>query len=1068
MLRQPDCVELCVIRSMAGERDRRLLLWEDAEMMGSASFLDRMLAAQDLNILKEIILLAFKERMRDTYASGVLVEQSVQWIKYQMDCWVKYFTCTHNLNIRPYLLEAGFYDPAAPPATLSGPLPLPYYTLCSVGVIPDPGVPPITPWPPDCTIPGPDYWIDQVIDASELAGIVTGAEAILVLVISDQDNLNLAEAPINEMTVWDGFQWNPTGPLAPGLTFQVLNSDEFLVVLGDGTIAPWFPGVILEVNNQVDPCVVTLISTHPALSAIGSRQIVVEVSQDNGATWQVFYSGSEQGLATSITVANDQCVEYDLARVRYSGSGCVWGPFSTTIINEPVPPVDCTITPDHVAIAVDASFEASAVAGVNYYIVSDDTNALNLWASHVGETVTDAVFVVPVLNDLIEDPNTTLFWIALASGPALYHTPIQATELWNQYYLESLSPSLHALPGRSLLVELFDGSVWTPIYNGPESVFVVPQILPGTAGAQGIRSSYTTTFVNGTCTYGPFAGNDLSAEFFHLISNRAGTVLLPNFQISMVASNGDWRYRLWDGVEGAVNTFLSIPVPTTGLYSGTTPKEVLGWPVLNPGDTLPAGVFTSISAASQGLILADITRLANLGVVNITGNPLLTSLPMHPSAEPTNVIVNDNGLTTLVIPGTSLLTLQGNNNQVSVLDLDPFLSLNSVIFTNNNLATVSMLLNVAAVTINFRGNNLTSFNPVNNVLCTSLNLFDNLINAPVNVSTLTVLQTLILSSNAIPSQATAGPAAALQDFQIENNSLIAGGLNVTTNTGLLKLLTTNNPALGDITGLATCVLLQELRCANCGITTIPATLTALQKLYAGDNAGLVAVGLPTYTALVECDLNDCALTVADPTACPNLQYLNLSGNIIAAGVVNTTLNAALRSVGLVGCGLNSHDPTGNALLEELYLGNDPGITVMPNLANNLVLRIYESPGCPVTTFAIASTVVRQINILGAACPTINVSGKAQLNRLQVGSNSVCTTLNFANCAVNDIVMNAMPALTDVDARNNALPQVMSDHVVSSLPAGAPPGSLCRLEGGTNAIPNPALVAAKPNWIITTN
>jgi hypothetical protein len=737
---------------------------------------------------------------------------------------------------------------------------------------------------------------------------------------------------------------------------------------------------------------------------------------------------------------------------------------------EPVGPVpfDCTITPSWTAIAVDASFQASAVAGVQYLIATDTVPSGNLWASHLNQTVIDGVFAVQAEGSVGLDPITTTLW-TIGGGVAGHLYPaIDLVDMGaGTYILTSQYPNVNGNRTWNVQVQgSADGTTWVPLYTGPEAALADPLWVYNLPDFVEVRVLYRF----GLCDYGPFPGVGALGPFFFMVSNRAANVGGDaNLTVSVIASTGDFHYRLWDGTQGGGTTSLNVPFPVTGPFSGTAQKPFYGWPVLNPGDILPSGQFASISSSGEGLIVCDLSGLAAVTVVNITGNPGLPAVTFNPAAAPVTVILNDNGLTgTLIIPGAALTSVQANNNQLVGLPLNAFPNLTSVIAVNNQFATQDTSANAQLVTINFRGNDLTTFNPAANTLCTFLNLAFNAINAAVPLTGLSVLQTLLLDDNLLPGQVTSAPGSALQTFTIQNNQLAPGSLNVTPNTGLLTLYTSNNPNLGDITGLALCVLLQDLRCANCGITTIPATLTALQKLYAGDNAGLAVVGLPTYTALVECDLNDCALTVADPTACPNLQYLNLSGNIIAAGVVNTTLNAALRSVGLVGCGLNSHDPTGNALLEELYLGTNPGITVMPNLANNLVLRIYESPGCPVTTFAIASTVVRQINILGAACPTINVSGKSLLTRLQVGSNAVCTTLDFSNCAVNDITMNAMPSLLSVNGSNNALPLAMVNHVVSSLPLSAPPGSTCRLEGGTNAVPSPALVAAKPNWIITTN
>ena len=74
----------------------------------------------------------------------------------------------------------------------------------------------------------------------------------------------------------------------------------------------------------------------------------------------------------------------------------------------------------------------------------------------------------------------------------------------------------------------------------------------------------------------------------------------------------------------------------------------------------------------------------------------------------------------------------------------------------------------------------------------------------------------------------------------------------------------------------------------------------------------------------------------------------------------------------------------------------------------------------------------------------------------------------------DVMGTSIPAtVIDLRMHNNALTQVAVDRVLTSLDAAGGTGGLVKLEGGTNAVPSAAGLAAKTSlegkgWTVTVN
>ena len=329
---QPDCVELCLIRAMSTYRGKLLDRYYAAEMFGEKDNISAMLVQmQDLDLLRRMVVIAFKDWMAQTLAANMAqsgkLSQADIWEQYDMGCWVEHFRCRYGQDIRPWLLEAGFYDPIAVPVT-STDLPTPYPLPCGE-TIPHPP-PTLISWPPDCNLDEPDFWVSFAGDASlmeYLQTIATPDIAIIFLVTSDVQNLNLVTAPVDQITVWGGTSWNTSGLLPPGTTFQAVGGGYY-VVDGAQHVVPWFPSVVAY--DDGNPCTLSIASSHPTLSITGTRGARVEVSSD-GVNWVTIYNGPEVSLSSAMIVDTD-CGTYQFTRVTYYEGNCIWPPVLGPVI----------------------------------------------------------------------------------------------------------------------------------------------------------------------------------------------------------------------------------------------------------------------------------------------------------------------------------------------------------------------------------------------------------------------------------------------------------------------------------------------------------------------------------------------------------------------------------------------------------------------------------------------------------------------------------------------------------------------------------------------------------------
>ena len=603
---QPDCVELCLVRAMEPTRKALLEKFYSSAAFGEGGCMDYLVQMQDLSVLKRLVVVAFEERMRDFF-NDADSGQELYWSLYGMSCWVDYFRCQYGINIKPWLLTAGFYDPAYSVPETEEPLPLPILVPC--GVVEPPEPPELLPWPPDCNLEEPTYTVDHIIDAAGLAGIVTGGSVITALIISDVGGLGLPEAPPHQITTWDGLSWTPGGPLTPGDTIGGPAS-EYYFTLADATVANYFPALIGQTNDNVSPCTLTLVSTYPAFSILGTRGVLVEASVD-GVSWDVVLSNvTEQQLAVPLIVQTD-CSGYLFTRITYFNEFCIYGPY--------IGPV--TAAPGAESIA---SFELRSEDGVSDMCLStaptvhpinyldDEHWTLSFWFKGDSLAIDDVNVLASLQAFTFLSPSAPIagqafgnlrfdnLWLAGLSlnmsfgqangvgqlfgflddsGSTLY-MPFDPTE-WHHYCIVRNGP-LVLTPGQAVnqmdVFKLFvdgnlipDARVWstnfTPVSDWPS--------FPTGQAAQGLVVGASSIYGLGTALNGEICLGNMDEIYVCKTSRTDNEVLNKIYTNQMEIEDASWDRVLWWRAEGDV-------AGASGVNSNST---------LTPNATMQGNVF---------------------------------------------------------------------------------------------------------------------------------------------------------------------------------------------------------------------------------------------------------------------------------------------------------------------------------------------------------------------------------------------------------------------------------------------------------------------------------------------
>lgn len=531
-----------------------------------------------------------------------------------------------------------------------------------------------------------------------------------------------------------------------------------------------------------------------------------------------------------------------------------------------------------------------------------------------------------------------------------------------------------------------------------------------------------------------------------------------------------------------------------------------------------AKAVTSITASMLNITsLVGIEYFSNLETIDVSFNKLET-LDLSHSPKLTSVLVNGNKLQNLSLAGlTALQTLDCSNNKLTALNVSESENLKTLACSGNNIGALNVKKNKALTDLQCSNNQLNSLDLKNNTALETLFCRKNGISV-LDVTKLTALKNLDCSNNGLASL-NLYQNTLLETLYCGNNSLTS--LGVSANTAL-TLLDCSGDALTAL-DITKNTALETLNCANNAMTSMDVSRNvallsvnckgnmSMTKLWVKNAAQAAALTiqkeditqiafndgginipdakLKSYLlalfdddedgeiSIVEAEnvqnVNCSGRGISDLTGlecCPNLKYLNFSGNnvaiadlpnltqletVVAYGNVLTRLNLnndiALKSLYVIDVNTNALSGTscvieGFAQSASLKIGlastpytsltvkNSTALTALDITDNTQLIELIASGNPSVTSLDISTLEsLTDLDVNASGLTALDVSRNVELVSLDCSSNAL-TALNVNNntalvnldCADNDLstlrVTNNI-LLDKLDCSDNALANI---------------------------------------------
>lgn len=465
-----------------------------------------------------------------------------------------------------------------------------------------------------------------------------------------------------------------------------------------------------------------------------------------------------------------------------------------------------------------------------------------------------------------------------------------------------------------------------------------------------------------------------------------------------------------------------------------------------------AKAVTSITASMLNITsLVGIEYFSNLETIDVSFNKLET-LDLSHSPKLTSVLVNGNKLQNLSLAGLSALqTLDCSNNKLTALNVSESENLKTLACSGNNIGALNVKKNKALTDLQCSNNQLNSLDLKNNTALETLFCRKNGISV-LDVTKLTALKNLDCSNNGLASL-NLYQNTLLEALYCGNNSLTS--LGVSANTAL-TLLDCSGDALTAL-NITKNTALETLNCANNVMTSMDVSRNvallsvnckgnmSMTKLWVKNAAQAAALTiqkeditqiafndgginipdakLKSYLlalfdddedgeiSIVEAEnvqnVNCSGRGISDLTGlecCPNLKYLNFSGNNVAiADLPNLTQLETVVAYGNVLTRLNLNN---DIALKSLYV-----IDVNTNALSGT--------SCVIEGFAQSASL--KIGLASTPYTSLTVKNSTALTALDITDNTqLIELIASGNPSVASLDISTLGSLTDLDVNASGL------------------------------------------------
>lgn len=442
--------------------------------------------------------------------------------------------------------------------------------------------------------------------------------------------------------------------------------------------------------------------------------------------------------------------------------------------------------------------------------------------------------------------------------------------------------------------------------------------------------------------------------------------------------------------------------------------------------------ITELNCEENDLTVLDVSMLPSLVTLDCSGNRIV-SLNVSKNTAIRTLDCGGNAIKTLNVSNNrALVSLDCGDNYLTDLNLRYNTALTSLDCSSNSISLLDLSKNTELAELNCSGNALRSLLLLANPKLVTLDCSANSLYS-VDVSACTLLETFNCSSNEL-TQIDVSKCASLVILNCSGNKLTS--VNVSANSNLVSLDCSANP------DLATIWMSGESQEQSVGLVTDsgeifyndgglvipdPALKNYLVTNYDYDGDGEISIAEAEAITQVNC--RNLGITdLSGLEACPNLEYLDCSGNSIS--VMDLPHLTKLTSVICYDNVLTDINLTGCSALTSMRI-----INTNTNALNGTSMSIIGYEQSESLTLSMAQTPVVSMTVSGSPKLTkLDLTANTQLTFLDASGNSVLPGLDVSTLRLLTSLDVHGCDLQSFDVTNNAelVTLIASDNSIPSL------------------------------------
>ena len=472
----PDCVRVCLIREVNKITIKHFGDIAKSMKYGLSKKCDNsLIAIQDLQSLVNLLSEVFARRSRLVATGEDDISMDEIWSSNNLSCVRDYFEHKYDVDVEDLFLKAAIYDPSNPPGQeLLSTLPVPSEEPCTPLIVPPAIYPPVPPPPPPPFNPCEIEVVGNFDAYGDFADVFFG-DFDSYYVSSDNLDIGGFYGAVPGTLFSTSLGFIPIGFVSVGEVMQEESTgDLYIIGPGQENVNLLFPAVNVDLGLNA-----FFYFDTPNNALLDARQIIVEISYDNGVSWEIVYQGFAAGIAGGLNL--DVVLEgMTNVQVTFEEFSCEYGPFEGEVNSE------CLLIPELIIAGIDDGSSCFCIFpdGVEDGDVLIATDDIYFCGIPLGSLVTVFPDSDPCFTVAAEMPIGTLFSIDgvfyyyLGGGAYQPFLPDLIADLDNPASVFLADGYVTAGDVRVITIETSsDGINWDVLFTGTIDVFGIGLLL---------------------------------------------------------------------------------------------------------------------------------------------------------------------------------------------------------------------------------------------------------------------------------------------------------------------------------------------------------------------------------------------------------------------------------------------------------------------------------------------------------------------------------------------------------------------------------------------------------------